>query len=325
MATISLQDWAHVYGAPLLSARLRSIPEDFQVTEQLGWECSGDGEHDYLFVEKTGANTEWVARQLAHHADVPVRDVGYAGLKDRHAITRQWFSVPRWNAPNWSTLDVLGVTVVETQRHLRKLRRGAHKGNDFQIVLRCDSLPDADAWAGRIARIGEQGVPNYFGEQRFGRSGRNLQLADDWAAGKRLPREQRSMAISTIRSYVFNETLCHRVQASTWNQLVADDMANLDGSGSVFEVADIGDDLRQRCSEMDIHPAGILVGDGSTLGPAHWQKALSKARVEPSTRSLRLPVRNLRSEFGLSSVVLRFSLGRGAYATAVLRELCEWE
>ena len=324
MTATSLPDWARAAGAPLLTASLRFKPEDFQVTEVLGWECSGDGEHDYLFIEKIGANTEWVARQLARHANVPIRDVGYAGLKDRHAITRQWFSVPRWNTPDWNTLAVPGVRVVECQRHLRKLRRGAHKGNDFQIVLRCDSPPDAHAWGNRIALISAQGVPNYFGEQRFGRSGRNLQLAEDWAAGKRLPRELRSMAISTTRSYLFNEALACRVEAGTWNQFVAGDMANLDGSASVFEVFNIDDELLQRCLAMDVHPAGVLAGDGSGLGPEHWQKALSKGRVEPGTRSLRLPVANLLSEFSADGIVLRFSLGRGAYATSVLRELCEW-
>ncbi|EED36733.1 tRNA pseudouridine synthase D [Luminiphilus syltensis NOR5-1B] len=320
----SLPDWTRAFGEPLLSVRLRFTPEDFQVTEHLGWERSGDGEHDYLFIEKTGANTEWVARQLAQHAKVPVRDVGYAGLKDRHAITRQWFSVPRWHAPDWGLLKVPGVSVTACERHLRKLRRGAHKGNEFQIVLRLESKPDVDAWAQRIALIRARGVPNYFGEQRFGRGGGNLRLAADWAAGKRLPRDKRGMAISTVRSYLFNEALSRRVEAGTWSQFVAGDMANLDGSASVFEVASIDDELRRRCSEMDVHPAGILAGEGSELGPEEWQKALSKGRVEPGTRSLRLPVRDIVSTLEPEGIVLRFSLGRGAYATAVLRELCSW-
>jgi tRNA pseudouridine13 synthase len=324
MTTMPLPDWIRAHGSPLFAAHLRSEPKDFQVTEQLGWEFTGDGEHDYLWIEKIGANTEWVARQLAEFAEVPAKDVGYAGLKDRHAVTRQWFSVPRWHSPDWSMLDVEGVRIVDRQRHLRKLRRGAHKANAFRIVLRCDEAPNTDAVERRIAVIREQGVPNYFGEQRFGRNGGNLQLAHDWAAGKRLPRHKRSLAISTVRSFLFNQALTARVQEGTWDQFVVDDLANLDGTGSVFDVVEIDNDLRRRCDEMDVHPAGVLAGDGSNIGPAPWQQALGKGRVEPGTRSLRLPVRDLASEITETGIVLRFTLGRGTFATGVLRELCTW-
>ena len=105
---MSLPDWARAFGGPLLAARIRTTPADFQVTEDLRFEFTGDGEHDYLWIEKTGTNTEWLSRQLAAFADVPAKDIGYAGLKDRHAVTRQWFSVPRWNTPDWGGLDVDG-------------------------------------------------------------------------------------------------------------------------------------------------------------------------------------------------------------------------
>lgn len=323
MTALELPDWPRAHGTPVFSARLRAVVQDFQVTEQLGWEFSGDGEHDYLWIEKTAANTEWVARQLASYAGVPARDIGYAGLKDRHAVTWQWFSIPRWNAPVWDGLDVEGVCVVDVQRHLRKLRRGAHRANAFRIVLRCEAAADADAIANRIALIGNQGVPNYFGEQRFGRDGGNLQLANDWAAGKRMPYHQRSLAISTIRSFLFNEALAVRVQERTWNQFVAGDLANLNGTGSVFEVPEIDDDLRRRCDEMDLHPAGILAGEGANIEPAVWQAALDKRRVEPGSRSFRLPVHDLTSEVYATAVVLSFTLDRGAFATSVLRELCQ--
>ncbi len=319
-----LPHWARAHGEPLHSVVLRATPADFQVTEVLGWACSGDGEHDYLFIEKIGANTEWVARQLAEYAEVPVRDVGYSGLKDRHAITSQWFSVPRWHSPDWQGFVADGVAIVEVNRHLRKLRRGAHRANQFRIVLRSESQLESSAWLQRINEIRQHGVPNYFGEQRFGRGGGNLRLANDWAAGKRLSRDKRSMAISTIRSLLFNDILSQRVHEKTWNQFVAGDIANLDGSASVFEISEINAELQRRCAEMDIHPAGILAGDGSGLGPEKWQNALAKARVEQGTRSFRLAVRDLVSEDIEGGIVLRFSLGRGAYATSVLRELCEW-
>jgi tRNA pseudouridine13 synthase len=323
-ASVPLPDWPRAHGSPLFAARLRSVPEDFQVTEQLGWEFTETGEHDYLWIEKTGANTDWVAQQLARHAGVPAMDVGFAGLKDRHAVTRQWFSVPRRQSPDWSTLDVEGVRLIDRQRHLRKLRRGAHRANAFRILLRCDQAPDSDALQERIALLREKGVPNYFGEQRFGRCGANLRLADDWASGKRLSRQKRSLAISTVRSFLFNEILAERVRHATWDCFVHGDLANLDGTGSVFEVVGIDSELRRRCEEMDIHPAGVLAGAGSRMGPEPWQRALDTGRVEPASRSLRLPVRDLACELTEAGVVLSFTLGRGSFATAVLREVCEW-
>lgn len=317
-----LPDWPRAHGSPLFAAGLRTTPLDFQVTEHLGWDFSGDGEHDYLWIEKTGTNTEWVARQLAHYAGVPARDLGYAGLKDRHAVTRQWFSIPRWNTPEWSAFAAEGVQIVDRQRHARKLRRGAHRANAFHILLRCKEVVDAEPFEARLEMIRRLGVPNYFGEQRFGRQAGNLQLADEWAGGKRLPRPKRSLAISTVRSFLFNEALAERVRGGTWNHLVAGDLANLDGTGSVFDTCEIDDTLRRRCDEMDVHPAAALVGAGSGIEPEAWQQALDRARVEPGTRSLRLPVRDLRSEFTEAGVLLGFTLDRGAFATAVLRELC---
>lgn len=326
-----LPDWARAHASVppdgsglLFTAAIRSTPDDFQVTEELGYEFTGDGEHDFLWIEKTGANTEWVSRQLAKHADVPARDVGYSGLKDRHAVTRQWFSVPRWHSPDWDLLDVEGVEVLDVQRHSKKLRRGAHKANRFRIVLRGEELAQhAESLEQRVQAIREQGVPNYFGEQRFGREGNNLALADVFAAGKRLPRHKRSIAISTIRSFLFNENLHARVTDRTWNTLLPGDKANLDGTGSVFDVDQADDDLLRRCTEMDIHPAGELIGDGSACENEKWLAALVKARVEPGTRSLRLKVADLDMESGDGEIVLSFALGRGAFATSVLREIAD--
>lgn len=320
-----LRDWPRAHGEPLFRARLRVQPADFQVTEQLGWTPEGDGEHDYLWVEKTGNNTEWVARQLARFAEVPARDVGYAGLKDRHAVTRQWFSVPRWHSPDWQSITLDGVQILAVQRHLRKLRRGAHQGNGFRIVLREPNALDPALVAQRLAVIREQGVPNYFGQQRFGRNGANLQLAESWAQGKRLPRDKRSLAISTLRSALFNDVLAGRVASGDWHHLRDGDSANLDGSASVFAVEAVDDALRARCAAMDIHPAIELAGQGSGVVPEQWQIALDRARVEPGTRSLRLPVRDLSHAFLDEGLLLTFSLPRGAFATAVLREICGWD
>jgi tRNA pseudouridine13 synthase len=309
---MSLPEWARAHGRPLFSGVLRSVPADFQVTEIIDWPFSDDGEHDYLWVQKTGANTDWVARQLARHAGVAAKEVGYAGLKDRHAVTRQWFSVPCWNSPDWSAQAIEGVQILDVSRHRKKLRRGAHRGNAFRITL-------------RVVQIREQGVPNYFGEQRFGRAASNLALADAWASGKRLERQKRSLAISTVRAFLFNELLDARVRDGTWNRLLPGDTANLDGTGSVFDVAEVDAELERRCAALDLHPAGILAGDGSNVGPTPWREALRKARVEPGTRSLRLRVGEFRPELASEEILLTFVLERGAFATAVLRELADIE
>jgi tRNA pseudouridine13 synthase len=172
--------------------------------------------------------------------------------------------------------------------------------------------------------IGEQGVPNYYGEQRFGREGANVRLADDWAAGKRLPRHKRSIAISSARSFLFNEYLQLRVLDGTWNRILPGDIANLDGTGSVFDVDEVDADIERRCDEMDLHPAAKLVGEGSDSEHTAWQKAFDKARVKAGNRSLRLRVRGLQVETGLNRIKLTFALGRGAFATCVLRELAQY-
>ena len=322
-----LPEWARAHGAPLFTATIRQAPADFVVREQLGFKCSGDGEHDFLHVEKTGANTEWVARQLARYADVPARDVGYAGLKDRHAITRQWFSVPRWNSPDWGQLAVEGIRLVDQQRHNRKLRRGAHSANEFRIVLKGD-VPGGPELQERLSLIAGAGVPNYFGEQRFGRGGANINLADAWAAGKRLPRHKRSIAISTARSFLFNEFLDARVRAGTWNCICPGDRANLDGSGSVFDVDAIDDEIERRCLEMDIHPAGWLPGVGAPpldifADCESWLSALVRDKVRAANRSLRLKVTDFSWTVESNALALGFSLGRGAFATSVIREIAE--
>ena len=322
---MSLPDWARAHGEPLFAATIRTRPDDFVVREVLGFEFSGDGEHDFLHIEKTGANTEWVARQLARHAGVPVRDIGYSGLKDRHAVTRQWFSVPRWHSPEWNELAIEGVTVLEQRRHGKKLRRGAHRENRFRIMLRGEF--------GRVAGLDERlqliaaaGVPNYFGEQRFGRGGSNIKLADDWAARKRLPRHKRSIAISSARSFLFNQFLAARVRERTWNEVLAGDVVNLDGTGSVFSVDAVNSDIRRRCSALDLHPAGVLCGEGCAVaasGYEHWTDALRDARVKTAHRSLRLCVRELDWSLDGDRLRLEFALGRGAFATSVLREIAD--
>jgi len=185
-------------------------------------------------------------------------------MKDRHAVTRQWFSVrrPAGTPADWSALEVEGAQVLEVSRNNRKLRRGAHSGNQFRIVVRGSANSDPET-SGELVQqrtrtIVEQGVPNYFGEQRFGREGGNLQLAEALFAGKRLKRDKRSFALSSARAWLFNQVLQQRVEAGTWSELQAGDVAALDGSGSIFAVEELDETLEKRCRELDLHPTGPL-------------------------------------------------------------------
>lgn len=307
----SLPDWATALGPALFDARIRCEPADFDVTEVLDIDFSGDGEHDWLWVEKTGANTVWVAERLAQHAGIAPRDVGYAGLKDRHAITRQWFSVRRPSAEgtSWGAFTAAGVRIAGEHRHNRKLRKGAHRGNVFRIALRAEpGSIDRNLLDERLDAIAGAGVPNYFGEQRFGRDGGNVELGRAVVAGKRTSRNKRSIGISALRSFEFNNELDARIRAGTWNTLLPGDVANLDGTGSVFNVDAVTTELEQRCAELDIHPAGVLPG-------------FATIRVEASHRPLRMRVGDLDWDVEEDAVWLEFRLRRGSYATAVIREI----
>jgi tRNA pseudouridine13 synthase len=334
----ALPDWQRAHGGPVLRAVARSVPEDFQVTEKLDFEPSGDGEHDFLWIEKKDANTVWVARGLARMAGVPIRDVGYAGLKDRAAVTRQWFSVrrPGRDGTDWAAFQEPGVHILATARNQRKLRRGAHSGNEFRIALRGVSTVDGELRR-VLERCRDAGVPNYFGEQRFGRAGSNIDAARAFFAGKRLKREQRSMAISAARAWLFNHQLERRVKNGTWNALQTGELISLDGSGSVFPIDEQEPTLRQRCAELDLHPSGAMWGKGepgSQGAVALLEKSVAndwpdlaaglERHAEQGRRALRMAVRNLRWSIDDEVLWLEFLLTRGGFATAVLREIASY-
>jgi tRNA pseudouridine13 synthase len=339
------------HGGPAGSARIRVQPEDFIVHEWLGFTAEGDGEHWLLKVRKRGANTQWVAKQLARAAGVPPRDVGFAGLKDRDAVTTQSFSVPARMGlrTDWVGTTGDGFEVIEAQRHRRKLQRGALKANDFELTLR-DFTGDAALFEERVRTVARAGVPNYFGPQRFGRNGSNLTAATRWFAGGAEPRDrfERGFALSAARSAIFNAVCAVRVGDQSWNRLQVGDVANLDGSGSVFAVAEVDAQIAQRCAELDIHPTGPLHGRASDRAPRGTPEGASQrestigaleraviaqhqafadgliaAGVDSARRALRARVANLDCAVEGTTIRLRFRLGRGVFATAVLHELIE--
>lgn len=334
------QPLPYAHGGPSITATLRAEPTDFRVDEILGFEPTGEGEHAFLTIEKSSANTEWVARQLATAAGVAPLAVGFAGLKDRHAITRQTFTVqlPGRTDPDWSALAIPGVRVLAATRHNRKLKRGAHRGNRFRIRLR-NVRGAFDMVEAKLKAIGALGVPNYFGEQRFGRDGGNLALAEALFAGERMARPQRGFALSAARSEVFNALLAARVADASWNRALDGEVWMLAGTHSVFGPEPFNDDLAARLAALDIHPTGPLWGRGDLRSSdavraleqaiaadhASLAQGLEKAGLEQERRALRLAVVGLTFESPAEDeLVLEFELGSGTFATTVLRELCDW-
>jgi len=330
---------AYALGKPTASGRLRVVAEDFCVTEIPLLEPDGEGEHVWLWIRKRNENTPWVAEQLARFAAVQPRQVSYAGLKDRHAVTEQWFSVqlPGRDAPDWEALNTESLTVLRHARHSRKLRRGALQGNRFRITLR-DIEADNDDLEKRLTLISAAGVPNYFGEQRFGRDAGNLQTALQLFANprRRMARNRRSLALSAARSLLFNQVLSRRVHAASWNVPIGGDAMQLSGSHSYFIAESIDAELLARVHSKDVHPTGPLHGRGETpvqgacrqleyavlAGHADWCTGLEAAGLKQDRRALRLMVEDLRwQRTATAELLLEFSLPPGAYATCVLREL----
>lgn len=329
---------ARAYGAPVIVGTLKAEPEHFQVREWLGFAADGDGEHALLIVRKRNANTLWVARALARYAGLAPRDIGFAGLKDRRAVTEQAFTVPLGKRPVefWEGMQGEGFEVLSAARHRRKLRRGAHKGNDFRIVL--DRIEgDAAALQQRLQVIARDGVPNYFGAQRFGHDGRNLKTATAWLGQGAQPRDraQRGFALSAARAAIFNLVASERVGRGDWNQLLAGDVANLNGTGSIFAVDNVDAELQRRCAELDLHPTGPLWGKGESPlsgAPAELERSvadrcaalsagLAAQGLSHERRALRIQVRNLAWTLEGQRLILEFRLLRGAFATAVLGEI----
>jgi tRNA pseudouridine13 synthase len=341
--------WPRAWGEPVGSAVIRSCPEDFRVSEELGFELSGEGEHRFLYLQKRQLNSMELVQRVSTLSAVPQRDIGLCGLKDRNALTRQWISVGMAGRvePDWRLLERDGdVTVVAMGRHLRKLRRGVHRANRFALVLR--ELCNADAaqalWEQRLRQLCDAGVPNYFGEQRFGRNGATLEQALRWMrsgrGGRKTTREKRSLYFSALRAYVFNQLLARRVQDGNWNVVLPGDVCMLQGTRSLFNCESVTEDIQQRNRAGDIHPGLPLWGRGpatrSPASSASQADVLAECRevcefLEASGLELSWrPTRLLPDDFCWQfcddgTLQLEFSLGAGGYATALLAEFVRYK
>ena len=327
------------FGDAVLSAQMRSVPEDFQVDELPAFEASGEGEHLLLEIRKRGANTVAVAKRLAQWAGVPEMGVSYAGQKDRHAVTTQRFSVhlPKRVAPDLAALESEEIHVLASTWHNRKLQRGALAGNRFKLVLR-QLEGERDAIDERLRAIAARGLPNWFGEQRFGRDGGNVPAALQMFAGRRVRKDQRSMLLSAAHSALFNRVLAARVEQGCWDSALDGEVWMLDGSRSVFGPEPMSEALAERLARFDIHPSGPLWGEGelrSTGEALELEQAaladeqalalragLEQAGLKQERRALRLRPALMQHQWLQDGALeLSFALPPGCYATAVLHEL----
>ncbi|MGF7407680.1 tRNA pseudouridine(13) synthase TruD [Providencia alcalifaciens] len=330
----------YLHGKPLSSGTLKSIPEDFVVKEDLGFELDGEGEHVMVRVEKTGCNTLFVAEQLAKFAKISARAVSYAGLKDRHAVTEQWFclQMPGKDTPDFSAWQLEGCRVLAVTRQKRKLRIGSLKGNQFEITLR--DITNADDVEQRLQKVAKLGVPNYFGEQRFGRDGQNLVQARRWANQEITVRERnkRSFYLSAARSAMFNDIASARIANNTAQYAMLGDALQLTGRGSWFvATAEELDSLQARLQSSELSVTAPLPGDGD-LGTQEdalafeihcleqdyqpFMALMKNERVSPARRAVLVKPQNLQWQWLDSSTVkLNFFLNSGSFATSVVREI----
>lgn len=327
-------------GQALGTAVLKAVAEDFQVDEVLDIPLSGQGEHLWLWVEKRELNTEEAARRLARAAGVPARAISYAGLKDRQALTRQWFSLhlPGKADPDLSRAEDANLRVLKQMRHQRKLQRGAHSSNGFTLRL-TQLAADHQAVDARLAQLKANGVPNYFGTQRFGHAGGNVHDALAWAERQALPEQRnvRSRLLSAGRSYLFNQVLAARVADGSWASAQVGDVLAFTDSRSFFPAAE-AECADPRLAVLDLHPTGPLWGEGdspasgrtraleNSVGAAQpalcqW---LAKAGMDHERRILRLPIAGLTWHYPEPDILqLEFVLPAGCFATVVVREVVD--
>lgn len=335
--TTHFSNLAYAYGQPTVTGQLKQSPSDFIVTEKLSFTPSGDGEHLFLYIEKKERNTVDVCETLASHFKVHPRHVAYAGLKDRNAITTQWFSLPFpiKSIPDFNGLESDTLKVIESSRNTKKLKRGAIECNHFEITLK--NL-QGDIWdiKNRVKLVKQSGVPNYFGTQRFGKNENNLVNAKNLFSSKNnYSRNKKSIYLSAARSFLFNEVVSKRVKDNTWNDLLVGDVAVLNSSRSFFVVEAIDEELKTRLKQADIHPSAPLWGKGEPLSlhaakdleesiinsNLEFADGLVKQGMQQDRRAMRLFAKNLEFELTGDTLHLEFSLPSGTYATCVLREI----
>ncbi|GAA6206060.1 tRNA pseudouridine(13) synthase TruD [Thalassotalea sp. SU-HH00458] len=333
-----LPTFDYLYGKPTVTGDLRSSENDFKVFEQLPFSPCGEGEHLFIHLRKTGQNTGFVAKQLAKYFSVKENLVSYAGLKDRFAVTEQWFGIhlPGKQAYDLSDLSIDGVEIIDYARHNKKLRIGSLSGNRFEITLR--NVSDINELQRRWHAVTAFGVPNYFGEQRFGIDGGNIERAIALFAGQKVKdKKKRGMYLSAARSLLFNHIIAKRIENNTFDKLQTGDVLMLAGSQSVFLLEAIDDIIEQRFIEKDVDITAPLWGTGQLMtsgnpytleeslleSHADFCHGLAKFGLKQERRRIRLLAKDgaITTNEAEKCVTVTFTLAAGCFATTILREL----
>ena len=340
----SVPAWHYLHGEPSVQGRLKAAPEYFKVREDLGFTPCGEGEHILLYIRKRGQNTQWIARELARVAGVTQREVTWAGLKDRHAVTEQWFGVhlPGKAEPNFSSLENADVQILARARHNKKLKIGALKGNWFELVISdlvLNEASDRSALEARLTAIARRGVPNYYGEQRFGHHFGNIVQARAMFNGRKVKdRNKRSLYLSAARSYLFNLAASARLSAGLGEQLLNGDCLMLAGTQSFFTINDdnpLDHNLQARFADEDVRLSAPLWGRGrlpsldaaaelelaALTAQADLCQGLENQGLKQERRALLLKPQDMSWQQQGDRLQLSFWLPAGSYATSVVREL----
>ncbi len=336
---IAFNELTWLHGKPQGQGILKANPEDFVVVEDLGFAPDGEGEHLLVRILKTDCNTRFVADALAKFLKIHAREVSFAGQKDKHAVTEQWLCarLPGKEMPDLSKFQLEGCQVLEYARHKRKLRLGALKGNQFTLILR--EISDRDEVERRLQAVAAQGVPNYFGAQRFGIGGSNLLGALRWAeSGAPLrDRNKRSFWLSAARSGLFNQQVSIRLKKPEFNQVVDGDALQLAGRGSWFVATpEERAQLQERVDNRELMITAALPGSGewgsqrealaaeqaAVAEETQLQALLVREKVDAARRAMLLyPQQMSWNWWDDVTVELRFWLPAGSFATSVVREL----
>lgn len=337
---------------------IKQFPHDFIVNEIIHIDFSQQGEHCWFQIEKTHLNTHFVAKLLANWANIPLKDVGFSGLKDRHAITTQWFSLrlPNQQLPKLPFNEFVQqqnllqeneqLSILQNHWHHKKLNRGTHKANQFTITIR-HITDNPQTIEQKLTNIQQFGVPNFFGEQRFGNDNSNLQKAKEWfATGKingkkphpKFDREKLSLYLSTARSEIFNAILAKRIALGNWQTPLSGEVFNLNDSQSVF-LAEVDDTIYQRLSSYDIHLTGAMWGMGEPISRDNvlsieldvvnrcpdltlLADGLAKQGLKQQRRPLRFMPQQLSWHWlDNHTLKLDFILPSGCFATTVIEQI----
>ena len=332
------------YGKPVISGLFKSLPEDFKVTENLGFHPHGKGEHLFLWIEKSRLTTHELIERVAMDFSVKPRDIGYSGLKDKIAVTRQWLSL--YLPGKMTKLEIPDISEYKLLSHAwhpKKLRPGTHRSNNFEVMVRnVETLPKTSLQ--QLDFIRSQGMANYFGQQRFGRRDDNvekaLQAFNSDRRARKLSRSKKSLYVSALRSYLFNCVLNSRIEQGYWRKPVPGDVFMLSGSRSIFYQS-VNDALLERYTQMDISSTISLYGIGSRLLQqdalkledqimdeyGEIRRCLIQQKAKLQMRATRVAVEGLELNHDAvnRTLLIKARLTRGSYFTSFLDHFIDTE